>query len=191
MRYALLALGAGLASIGCGAVGPLPPPLAMAARAGDLAGMRRALDAGADPNERDERTTEWPPLMHAIHSHQIDAVKLLLDRGADPNLGTPRGYTPLMMAAAEPDPAYVQLLLARGADTRPVGPAGQTALGIALSGGALLDIDRPLFGGCHPDTVKAILAHDPALKQADVGDGPWARWWARFHHCSEVLDAMR
>jgi hypothetical protein len=187
----MFALAAGFASIGCAGVGPPPPPLSAAARAGDLAALRRELDRGADVNERDQRSTGWPPLMHAIHTRQLAAVQLLLERGADPNRGTLRGYTPLMMAAADPDAAYVRTLLAHGADPRRVGPTGETALGIALSGGALVDVDRPLLGGCHTETAKAILAHDPELTRADLGDGPWVRWWAGLQRCPDTLALLK
>jgi ankyrin repeat protein len=91
------------------------------------------------------------------------------------------------MAAADPDPAIVQLLLAHGADVNATGIGGSTALSVAVSGGALTDIDRPLFGGCHPATVRALLAHDPMLRLPDTIAGREALWWARFHGCADVL----
>src|SRR5258708_26358425 len=122
-------------------------PLMWAARAGAVDSMKALLDAGADPAARDV-TNGWTPLFHAIHTQQIDAVRLLLDRGVDPNRPT-RMLRPLIMAAADRDPAIVELLLAHGADPRARGLGGSTALSEAVSGGALSDIDRPLFGGCH------------------------------------------
>jgi ankyrin repeat protein len=160
-------------------------PLMWAARPGAVDAMRVLLDAGADPEARDDRNG-WTALFHAIHKHQTAAVRLLLERGADANQAA-RLATPLMMAAADRDPDIVTLLLRHGADPRPRGIGGETALSIAVSGGALTDIDRPLFGGCHPETVRALKEHDPKLDVPDSIAGWQALWWARFHGCAEVL----
>jgi len=160
-------------------------PLMWAARAGAVDAMRALLDAGADPAARD-LTNGWTPLFHAIHTRQPGAVRLLLDRGVNPNRWA-RMLSPLAMAAADPDPAIVQLLLAHGADVNARGLGGSTALSVAVSGGALTDIDRPLFGGCHPATVRALLAHDATLRLPDTIAGREALWWAKFHGCADVL----
>ena len=126
--------------------------------------MRDLLGGGADPNDPGSGGTRWPPLLHAIHKHQLEAARLLLDYGADPNSASPNGYTALMMAASERDPAMTRLLLERGADAHRVGPAGITALSEAVTGGAITDIDRPIIGGCHPETVRVLLEHVPDVK---------------------------
>ena len=163
-------------------------PLMWASRSGALDAMRVLLDSGADPGARDGRNG-WTPLFHAVHKQQVDAVRLLLERGVDPNESV-RLTTPLMMAAAEPDPAIVKMLLAYGADPAVRGSGGSTALTIAVSGGALSDIDRPLFGGCHPATVRALKEHDPKLDLPATIAGWNALWWARFHGCQEVIDLL-
>jgi hypothetical protein len=58
---------------------------------------------------------------------------------------------------------------------------------VAVSGGALTDLDQPLLGGCHPATVRALLAHDPSLRLPDMLASREALWWARFHGCADVL----
>ena len=163
-------------------------PLMWAARHGAADAMRALLDAGADPAARDTRNG-WTPLLHAVHTRQPAAVRLLLDRGADPNQRAAQ-TTPLIMAAADPDPAIVELLLAHGADPYQRGAGGSTALTVAVSGGALSDIDRPLFGGCHAATVKALLARHPLLTLPDTIAAGEALWWARFHGCAEVLSLV-
>lgn len=159
--------------------------LMAAARTGALDAMRVLLDAGADPNARDH-ANGWTPLLHAIHKRQAAAVRLLLERGADPNTRTD-SETALMMAAADSDPAMVELLLRHGADARARGRGGATALSIAVSGGALTDIDRPLLGGCHPDTVRVLREHDPDLDLPNSVAGRQALWWANLHDCRAVL----
>jgi ankyrin repeat protein len=162
-------------------------PLMWAARRGALDAMAVLLDAGADIDARDTRYG-WTPLQHAIHTRHVDALRLLLDRGADANRSARAGrLTPLLMAAGDRDPSAVTLLLRHGADPHAAGEDGDTPLSRAVSGGALTDIDAPLFGGCHPATVRALLAHDPALRLPDNFYGCQALWWARFHHCTEVL----
>jgi ankyrin repeat protein len=163
-------------------------PLMWAARNGAVDAMTMLLDGGADPNTRDVMNG-WTPLFHAIHKGQAGAVRLLLDRGVDPNRPA-RMLRALAMAAADRDPTIVELLLAHGADVDARGIGGSTALSVAVSGGALTDLDRPLFGGCHPATVRALLAHDPTLRLPDTIAGREALWWARFHGCADVLSLV-
>ena len=165
-------------------------PLMWAARAGATGAMRLLLDAGASANGRDTNN-RWTPLLHAVHKQRPDAVRVLLERGADPNLAAPNGVTPLLLAADDLDPTAVRLLLEHGADPHTEGPGGATALTRAVSGGALTDLtDRPLFGGCRPDTVRALLAHDPSLRVPDTGAGRRALWWANIRDCAEVLNLV-
>jgi ankyrin repeat protein len=163
-------------------------PLMWAARAGAVDAMAALLDGGADSSLRDVMNG-WTAMFHAIHKHQTAAVRLLLERGVNPNQSA-RMLTPLMMAAADRDPTIVELLLQHGADPTRRGIGGSTALSEAVSGGALSDIDRPLFGGCRPATVRALLAHDPSLTLPDTIAGREALFWARFHGCREVLEMV-
>jgi len=163
-------------------------PLMWAARYGAVDAMRALLDAGADPAARDLRNG-WTSLLHAVHTRQLAAVQLLLERGADVNQRAAQ-TTPLIMAAADPDPAILELLLTHGADPHQRGAGGSTALAVAVSGGALCDLDRPLFGGCHPATVKALLTRHPTLTLPDTIATREALWWARFHGCAEVLSLV-
>lgn len=163
-------------------------PLMWAARHGAVEAMHALLDAGADAAARDTRSG-WTPLLYAVHTRHLAAVRLLLERGTDVNQRAAQ-TTPLIMAAADPDPAIVELLLTCGADPHQRGADGSTALTVAVSGGALSDIDRPLFGGCHPATVKALLTHHPTLTLPDTVAAREAVWWARFHGCAEVLSLV-
>ena len=60
------------------------PPLCLAARAGDTAGIAELVRAGADVNERGG-VNNWTALMHAVHKNQPGAVRALLGAGADVN----------------------------------------------------------------------------------------------------------
>jgi ankyrin repeat protein len=165
--------------------------LMWAARLGAVDAMAALLDGGANVNARATNRNSWTALQHAVHRRQVDAVRLLLDRGADPDGAVhSEALTPLLMAAGDPDPSVVKALLAHGADPRRGGEWGDTPLTRAVSGGALGDIDRPLLGGCHPATVRALLEHDPTLRLPDTFAGREALWWARFHGCAEVLELI-
>ena len=162
-------------------------PLIDAARANAVDPMAVLLDAGADPNRRDARSTRWTALMHAIHTHHAEAARLLLDRGTDPNIPSvliPReaepehrhGGLPLLMAVMDGDPAFVSLLLAHGANPRADGHDGAVVLAVAVSGQSADETDAPpvVFavtmlqvasrGGCHREAVRALLTRDPNLK---------------------------
>jgi ankyrin repeat protein len=112
----------------------------------------------------------------------------LLDRGADPNrVGGPNSPAPLLLAAGDTDPTFVKLLLAHGADPNAEGAGGVTPLARAVSAGPINGPDRPMFGGCRVETVRALLAHDPALRLKHNPAGNNAIRWARLQRCREVL----
>jgi ankyrin repeat protein len=184
-----IGLGAALLLMACG--GQLPnAPLVQAARSGSLDTIARLLDSGADINQPAPTGDDWDatPLQHAILARQPGAVRLLLDRGADPNrTGGPRSPAPLLLAAGDTDPTYVTLLLAHGANPAVEGENGATPLSVAVTAGPIKGPDRPTFGGCRVDTVRALLAHDPALRLKRSSAGSDAIWWARVQFCGQVL----
>ncbi|HEV2198673.1 MAG TPA: ankyrin repeat domain-containing protein [Bryobacteraceae bacterium] len=94
------------------AAGTPADPLFQAIQKSDPAAIKRALDRGIDPNERNAEDT--PALMAAVLYADAGCVKLLLDRGADPNAINKAGATALMWAM--PDVAKAKLLIASGAD---------------------------------------------------------------------------
>jgi ankyrin repeat protein len=191
LRFQLL-LGLGAALLVAGACDEQPPdsPLIQAARSGSLEVIERLLDAGADVNLAGPTGDDWDatPLQHAILARQPGAVRLLLDRGADPNrVAGPNAPAPLLLAAGDTDPTFVNLLLAHGADPAIEGEGGVTPLSCAVSAGTINGPDRPMFGGCRVETVRALLAHDPALRLERNAAGQNAIWWARVQRCGEVL----
>ena len=164
-------------------------PLIWAARSGSVDAMNVLLDAGADVNLAGATGDNWDatPLQHAILQRQPAAVRLLLDRGADLNRSARESLTPLFLAAGDTDPTILKLLLAHGADPGIVDENGATPLSQAVSAGTLNGPDRPMFGGCRVETVRALIAHDPALRLKRTSAWHDAVWWARFQRCAEVL----
>jgi ankyrin repeat protein len=191
MARAFVLLGLGAALLVGGACDRLPEsPLIHAARTGALDTIGRLLDAGADVNQAGPTGDGWDatPLQHAILARQPGAVRLLLDRGADPNLaGGPKSPAPLLLAAGDTDPVYVALLLAHGADPTVEGDGGVTPLSTAVAAGSIHGPDRPMFGGCRVETVRALLAHDPTRRLMRTAAGKNAIWWARVQMCGDVL----
>ena len=191
LRRFVLLLGLGTALLAAGACEkPSNSPLIQAARTGSLDTIKRLLDSGADVNLPGPTGDDWDatPLQHAILARQPGAVQLLLERGADPNRVAGRhSPAPLLLAAGDPDPTFVNLLLAHGADAAIEGEGGVTPLSRAVSAGTINGPDRPMFGGCRVETVRALLAHDPALRLKRDSAGKNAIWWARVQRCVDVL----
>jgi ankyrin repeat protein len=170
--------------------GPVPGPVSRAARSGDLPTMWALVTAGVDPNVRDEGGNRWVPLMHAVHKHRTSAVRFLLEHGARPDGPPGLRITPLMMAAASGQTDVVGLLLDRGANPHTRLPGGGTLLDLAVSGGALTDIDEPLLGACHTATVRLLLARAPDLRVTGTLRGRLSLFFARLNGCREVLDLV-
>jgi ankyrin repeat protein len=165
-------------------------PLIWASRSGSIEAITLLLDAGADVNLPGSTGDNWDatPLQHAILERQPAAVRLLLDRGADLNRGAgPGSLAPLLLAAGDTDPTILTLLLAHGADPTVEDENGATPLSRAVSAGTLHGPDRPMFGGCRVETVRALLAHDPRLGSKRNSAWDDAIWWARFQRCGDVL----
>lgn len=165
-------------------------PLIWASRSGSVDAMTLLLDAGADVNRAGPTGDDWDatPLQHAILQRQTAAVRLLLQRGADPNRRAgPKSPPPLLLAAGDTDPANLETLLEHGADPTVEDDGGNTPLSRAVSAGTLNGPDRPMFGGCRVDTVRALLAHvpQPPLRRTTAWKN--AIWWARVQRCQEVL----
>ena len=164
--------------------------LIWASRTGSVEAITLLLDSGADVNLPGPTGDNWDatPLQHAILQRQAAAVRLLLDRDADPNRSAgPEKLTPLLLAAGDTDPTLVTLLLAHGADPTSEGANGVTPLSRAVSAGTLNGPDRPMFGGCRVETVRALIAHDPGLRLKRNSAGNDAIWWARVQRCGDVL----
>src|SRR5262245_28365787 len=164
--------------------------LIWASRSGSIDAIKVLLDSGADVNLPGSSGDNWDatPLQHAILERQPAVVQLLLDRGADVNRSAgPGGLAPLFLAAGDTDPAILNMLLAHGADPTVEDENGGTPLARAVSAGTFHGPDRPMFGGCRVETVRALIAHDPQLQLKRNAAWTNAVWWARFQGCEDVL----
>lgn len=87
----------------------------------DLAGVRRAIEEGADVNRICPPPGESTPLMWA---NSEELTEILLKAGADPNKSA-KGNTPLISAARSGHLGIVRQLIAAGADVHAVEVSGE------------------------------------------------------------------
>jgi ankyrin repeat protein len=144
--YFRVLVAASLGVVGVRAFAGAKEELQAAARAGDAAGISRAVKAGArvdfvyaekrfvrqlrmgrNPSngkaireEGHEETFFQTPLSYAIRAGNPGAVQVLLRNGADPNSSAACGETPLYAAASTNRGGIVDLLLSSGASDRVV-----------------------------------------------------------------------
>jgi ankyrin repeat protein len=125
--------------------------LFIAAKDGNLAGVKAALDAGANIDEvgEDGQTS----LYIASFFNRIDVVKELLDRGANIEAES-NGETSLHIASNQGCITIVRLLLARGANIDAETSDGMTSLWIAIEAGEL-------------DVVRLLLARGANIEKID------------------------
>ena len=124
---------------------PAQTPVADAAKAADVAGVRKLLQQGADVStaQGDGMTAlHWA----AMHGNR-ELADILLHAGANVKAATRLGeVTPLLLAAENGHPRVVEALLAAGADPTAADTTGTTALMLAASAG-------------QGDAIRRLIAH--------------------------------
>ncbi len=85
-----------------------------AARRGDVAAVRRMVEAGTSPNRA---TSEGAtPLMYAAQAGNVELVRYLLAKGADPNAQAKNGATPISSARAGKHYEIIRILIEAGGE---------------------------------------------------------------------------
>jgi ankyrin repeat protein len=110
----------------------------------------------------------WTPLLMSVPFGPPEITQTLINAGAKVNVQDYRGFTPLMLAAANDhaSPEIVRLLLARSADIQPKTRAGETASDWAVKF-ADRDVLRALGAAPTRDAAKVPLSSElPELRTA-------------------------
>ncbi|MFO1327803.1 MAG: ankyrin repeat domain-containing protein [Rubrivivax sp.] len=143
------------------------PPLVAAAERGDLATLRRLLDAGAPVDQRDARGRT--ALLAATHADRREVARELLRRGADVNAQDDIQDSPFLYAGAEGRLEILRLLLPK-ADFSRVNRYGGSALIPAAHHGHVETV-RELLGSAVPVDHVNRLGWTALLEAIILGDG--------------------
>jgi ankyrin repeat protein len=169
--------------------------LEAAVKAGDVAGIRAAVGAGADVHGEMTVPALGPvrPLSAAALYGHAAAVRVLLELGASATHDDNEALAAAAMAGRE---EVVGILIAAGARANGAGPAGETNLMGACVG---VDVDKALAAGSdaladireggHPGTVRALLAAG-ANVHAATPDGRTALMAASVAGQTAVIDIL-
>ena len=145
---------------------------------GDLAGVQRELNKGADVNAKDYigRT----PLHNAArwsHKGHKKVAELLISRGADVDAMDDDGWTPLHYAALGGSKETAKLLIVEGVDVNTKNDEGETPLHHAAHGG-------------HKEVAELLIANGADLNaRKKNGDTPLDE--ANRRNNQEIADLLR
>ncbi len=135
------------------------PELIEATWSGDVRKVKKALDKGADVNEKD--MAGWTALMHAATRGRSDMVIVLLENGADASVKDRQGRSALMLAASQGKPEVVKLLQDRDAEE---------TMSIAACLGDVQTFQRLIREGadvkpgfCEPSEKRGLISADFAV----------------------------
>jgi ankyrin repeat protein len=140
-----------------------PAPLVDAAKAGDVAAVRAAIQKKADVNAT---ASDGSTALHwAVHRDALEVVDLLLGAGADPKAANRYGVTPLSLAATNGNARIVERLLRGGADPNTSLPGGETVLMTAARTGDVA-------------VLKALIEASANVNARETSRGQTALMWA-------------
>ena len=112
---------------------------------GDLSGVIKSIEHGADVNCKDNHYG-WTPLHYSSERGHLDIVKYLIEHGADVNCESINGWTPLHLSSREGYLDIVKHLIEHGADVNCKSINGWTPLHWSSERG-------------HLDIVKYLIEH--------------------------------
>jgi ankyrin repeat protein len=145
-------------------------PLHYAAIYGSVDAVRILLEAGADPNARNQQ--QATPLLYAAWN--FAKTQLLIDKGAQVNVAANNGITPLMVAtSALGNTGSVRYLLEHGADAKATDMLGEDAL---IRAGWMSD----------PEAVRLLLAKGASAHTADRAGFTALQMAPRFADCERI-----
>jgi ankyrin repeat protein len=148
--------------------------LLVSSRNGDLDGVKKALDDGANIAQKCGKGMD--AMIWASLRGNTTVVAELLGRGADINTTNDAGWTPIIQASAGGYQDLVMLLLEKGADVNKGTRFEETALMYAAREG-------------YVEIVKLLLANG-ADKDAEDEDGVTARMLALRYQHSDVVELL-
>ncbi len=157
--------------------------LQQAVERGDAVGVRRALQAGADPNATRKsaqpslagrllgarRASAMPLLVVAAEAGADQVVRALMEGGADPNARGPGDRTALMRALLAGHTTTAQVLLDHGANISAADEAGRTALILCLQSDQGIPAAKLLLAH-GADVTHRAKDGDSALREALIGN---------------------
>lgn len=138
----------------------------------DFVRARALLEAGADPDARDDdgRT----PLFSAVLGGSVGLIGLLLESGCDIDARDAHGFTALHFAVQEHLPEVARLLIARGANVNAQDEDGNSVLWRALFSARGRDeiVHALLAATANPDLANRA-GETPRQLAARVGAEDW------------------
>ena len=126
--------------------------LIMASDRGQIGGVQKFLDQGANVNARAPFSNNTALMLASRNGHP-DVVRLLLERGAKMEATIAGGNTALMLASRNGHLAVANLLLEMGADIDHINEEGETALIIATDQGLINMVKLLLEKGANVDST--------------------------------------
>jgi len=170
MRRIMIIMVLGLALNGCGM--DSQQGLFKAAKNGDVAGIAKMVEKGADVNAIDGEGRS--PLFIAVSENQAgDVIEVLLDAGADVDFTDDLGRTPIFAAARfNRDPEVMAHLMAAGSDIYVTDEDGYTLLHAAASSNPSLDVLDLLIESGMDMEARTSSGLTPLLCAAKYGRSP-------------------
>jgi uncharacterized protein len=149
--------------------------LVVAARNGDLVGVRAQITKRVDVNS--QASDGSTALLWAAYHSDLDMTRALLAAGAKVNVANRYGVTPLLQASRNGAAPVVQALIRAGADAKVTPPGAETALMAAARTGSL-------------DAVKLLLEVGADVNGSDAFQEQTALMWAATEGHADVITAL-